>query len=72
MERFGGNSLQVGVRQLLLMPRLDSMYNSFVVRELTALLNTRLLPISDFSNGHVYFLQKVSQNLEVLMPYPTF
>ena len=57
---------------MLLMPHLNSMYHSFVVRELTALLNTRLLPISDFSNGHVYFLQKVSQNLEVWMPYPTF
>lgn len=30
----------------------------------------RYLPISDFSNGHVFFLQKVPQNLEVRIASP--
>ena len=71
LERIGGNSLQVGVRQLLLVPRLDSMYHSFDVRRLSALLINRLLPISDFSNGHVYFLQRISENLEVCTSQPS-
>ena len=31
----------------------------------TITCSNRYLPISDFSNGHVFFLQKVPQNLKV-------